>query len=57
MSRENQDGAMIKVWQAAGFCGLGTLGEWKGGIDWMDMVQGRYVAIKAVWTFERGWSW
>ena len=35
---------------AAGFCGLGTLGEWKGGIDWMAMIRGRYVAIKTVWT-------
>lgn len=37
---------------AAGFCGLGTLGEWKGGIDWMAMVLEGYVAIMAVWTFK-----
>ena len=42
---------------AAGFCGLGTLGEWKGGIDWMAMILGRYVAIKTVWISKRRNSW
>lgn len=55
--KEDQDGRDDQGLTAAGFCGLGTLGEWKGGIDWMTMIYERYVAIMAVCDFQNTMRW